>query len=191
MLDLILLLDARYDGRLTGSAVEMGAAPGGGHGQPPRGRASRLSRGAGGALWRTAGGARKAEARPAATEDEPKISNPNLVIPCGKVGLVYLDGCSALRPRPVYTRVHDLGCKATPDTYGSLRYVYLQLPNILYQRRPVSSSVAGRSCAPTPSSRQFPLLPQRGAVGCPRLAQCKGRTYHRPWMRRRWLQAEP
>jgi hypothetical protein len=131
MLDLILLLDARYDGRLTGSAVEMGAAPGGGHGQPPRGRASRLSRGAGGALWRTAGGARKAEARPAATEDEPKISNPNLVIPCGKVGLVYLDGCSALRPRPVYTRVHDLGCKATPDTYGSLRYVYLQLPNIL------------------------------------------------------------
>jgi hypothetical protein len=50
---------------------------------------------------------------------------------CRKVGLVQLDGCIALRPRPVYMRVHDSGCKATSDTYGSLRYIYLQLPNIL------------------------------------------------------------
>jgi len=37
----------------------------------------------------------------------------------------------ALRPRPVYIEYRDLGGKAPPDTYGSLRYVYLQLPNIL------------------------------------------------------------
>jgi hypothetical protein len=38
---------------------------------------------------RAAGGARKAEARPVAAEDEPRISNPNLVIPCrkGEIGI--------------------------------------------------------------------------------------------------------
>ena len=50
---------------------------------------------------------------------------------CRIIGLVYNDGCIALRPRPVYMRVQDLGGKAPRDTYGSLRYVYLQLPNIL------------------------------------------------------------
>jgi hypothetical protein len=42
-----------------------------------------------------------------------------------------MDGSIASRSRPVYMRVHDLGCKVTPDTYGSLLYVYLKLPNIL------------------------------------------------------------
>ena len=37
-----------------------------------------------------------------------------------------MDDCIALRPRPVYIRVQDLGGKASRDTYGSLRYVYLQ-----------------------------------------------------------------
>ena len=45
-------------GGLTRSAAEKGAAPGGGHGEPPQGRARRPSRGRpGGASWRT-GGAR-------------------------------------------------------------------------------------------------------------------------------------
>ena len=43
---------------------------------------------------------------------------------CRIIGLVY-NGCIALRPRPVYIRVQDLGGKAPRDTYGSLRYVYL------------------------------------------------------------------
>ena len=49
---------------------------------------------------------------------------------CRIIGLVY-NGCIALRPRPVYIRVQDLGGKAPWDTYGNLRYVYLQLSNIL------------------------------------------------------------
>ena len=51
-------------------------------------------------------------------------SRPKLVIPCRIKGLVY-NGCIALRPRPVYIRVQDLGGKAPRDTYGSIRYVYI------------------------------------------------------------------
>ena len=36
-----------------------------------------------------------------------------------------MDGCIALRLRPVYIRVHDLGGKTPRDTYGSLRYIYI------------------------------------------------------------------
>ena len=55
---------------------------------------------------------------------EAEDSRPKLVIPCRRIGLVY-NGCIALRPRPVYIRVQDLGGKAPWDTYGNLRYVYL------------------------------------------------------------------
>ena len=56
-----------YSGELDGLAAEEGAAPGGGHGRPPRGRARRLSRGRPGwEPWGTAGGAQEAGGAPAA-----------------------------------------------------------------------------------------------------------------------------
>jgi hypothetical protein len=56
---------------------------------------------------------------------------------------------------------------------------------------PIAAQLARFHFFPS-AARQFPLLPQLGAAGCPRLAQCAGRTDHKTRIRRRRrLQAEP
>ena len=75
--------------------------------------------------WATTGGAQKAGVRGEAAEGFDQDPNPNLVIPCrrNRIGVMDDCGCIALRLRPVYMRVHDLGGKAPRDTYGSLRNI--------------------------------------------------------------------